>query len=211
MFRVFFQNKFNYSIEPLLSLRQSTSAKICYRHDLTFLKYGKTLTQSISNRFVINSNYYRSYKNLRRCYINMLRANFCSRTPSSLKLWGLNNFDNKNFFVLYEKDKLFYDLDYALVWRASQVNSLFNLATTITKKKKKYTFKSRTFYITPSKRLLFVWRWLSVFMRTLYVKGSPRRFSLKPGLENFLVAPEDSHIITKFKLRIYKIYLLRIV
>lgn len=66
----------------------------------------------------------------------MLRANFCSRTPSSLKLWGLNNFDNKNFFVLYEKDKLFYDLDYALVWRASQVNSLFNLATTITKKKK---------------------------------------------------------------------------
>jgi hypothetical protein len=45
----------------------------------------------------------------------MLRANFCSRTPSSLKLWELNNFDNKNFFVLYEKDKLFYDLDYALV------------------------------------------------------------------------------------------------
>ena len=106
MFRVFFQNKFNYSIEPLLSLRQSTSAKICYRHDLTFLKYGKTLTQSISNRFVINSNYYRSYKNLRRCYINMLRANFCSRTPSSLKLWELNNFDNKNFFVLYEKAEL---------------------------------------------------------------------------------------------------------
>lgn len=211
MFRLFFKNKFYYSIESLLLLRQNTSSKICYREDLTFLKYNKTLTQSIANRFVINSNYYRSYKNLRQCYINMLRANFCIRTPSSLKAWELNNFDNKNFFLLYEKDKAFYDLDHALVWRASQINSLFNLATTITKKKKKYTFKSRTFYITPNKRLLFVWKWLSVFMRTLYVQGSPRKFALKFGLENFLIAPDNSHILTKFKLRIYKIYLLRII
>ena len=125
-----------YSIEPLLQLRQTTSAKVCYRQDLTFLKYSKNLTQSISNRFVINSNYYRSYKNLRQCYINMLRANFCNKTPHLLKPWILNNFDNKAFFLLYEKDKAFYDLDYALIWRASQINSLFNLATTITRKKK---------------------------------------------------------------------------
>jgi hypothetical protein len=211
MFRLFFKNINKYSIEPLLHLRQTTSAKVCYRQDLTFLKYSKNLTQSISNRFVINSNYYRSYKNLRQCYINMLRANFCNKTPHLLKPWILNNFDNKAFFLLYEKDKAFYDLDYALIWRASQINSLFNLATTITRKKKKYTFKSRTFYITPSKRLLFVWKWFSVFMRTLYVKGLPRKFSLKTGLENFLIAPDNAHVITKFKLRIYKIYLLRIV
>ncbi len=48
-------------------------------------------------------------------------------------------------------------------------------------------------------------------MRTLYVQGSPRKFALKFGLENFLIAPDNSHILTKFKLRIYKIYLLRII
>lgn len=47
-------------------------------------------------------------------------------------------------------------------------------------------------------------------MRTLHVKGLPRHTGLIKGLENFLLAPDSLHVVNKFKLKIYKLYLFRI-
>ena len=183
---------------------------MCFRDDINFLKLKNSLTQSISNRLVIRSDYYRSYKDLRQCYIYMMRANLMTKTPTHYQKFLLTTFDNKKFLSVLSKVNMHKDLDYALTWRASQVNALFNLATTARKKKKKLIFTHRTFYIKPQKRLFFVCKCICIFMRNLYVKGLPRHTGLIKGLENFLLAPDSLHVVNKFKLKIYKLYLFRI-
>lgn len=210
MIRYNFFIHYNYSIDPLLNVRNVVSSKICYKKSLYFLKFKPSLTKSLSNRIAVRSNFRLSYFNLREYYIKSLRANFTSIiTPESIPyLW--TTFDNKKFLTLYSKTTLTRELDYTLLWRGSQTNALFNLATTITKKKKKYQFKHRTFFIFTKKRLLFVWRWLKIFIRSTHVKGVPRKISLIKSLENFLLAPDDSQMISIFKLQVYKLHLLRI-
>lgn len=201
--------KYNYTIEPVLNLRKTTSLKVCFRRELEFLKVKNSLTQSIANRLVINSDFYRSYKDLRFCYINLLRYTLINPLIK-YDVHNFSHFDKKDFIIHLQKTGMNMDLDYILTAKANQVNSLFNLATKITKKRKKVTYSHRAFYLKPEKRLLFVWKWLAVFIRSLQVKGTPRCLSLTNGLENFLMAPENSHTITKFKHKIYKLYLLRI-
>jgi len=207
----FFKVRYTYSIEPLLNLRRSTSLKICYRPRLSFLRVKNSLAQSLSNRIVYRSNFRRSYKNIRMCYVKILRAFFCKNCPDNLLPYLFSNLDNSNFLNLINKTKSSIELDYTMFWRGCQVNAMFNIATKITKKKKKFIYNHRTFYIKPDKRILFVWRWWSTFMQALPVKGVARKLALIPGMENFLVAKPDNHVITKFKYRIYKLYMLRIV
>lgn len=210
MIRFNFFISYKYSIDPLLNVRAVVSNKICYKNSLHFLKVKHSLTKSLSNRIAEKSNFRLSYFNLREYYIRSLRANFTNIiTPESIPyLW--TTFDNKKFLSLYSKTTLTRELDYILLWRANQTNALFNLATTITKKKKKYQFKHRTFFIFTKKRLLFVWRWLKIFIRSTQTKGVPHKLSLIRSLENFLLAPEESQMISIFKLQVYKLHLLRI-
>jgi hypothetical protein len=122
----------------------------------------------------------------------------------------MRDVDNTKFFLAFFKTKLMRDLDYALVWRASQVNSLFNMAVKITKKKKKYDYKKTVFFLKPKLRLLFVWRWFTVLNRCFNTKGTSRHLTTIKSLENFLIGPVDTQIISMFKLQIYKLKLLRV-
>lgn len=201
--------KYNFTVEALSNLRQLTCSKICYKKKLTFLKNRVNLTNSISNRLVLNSRFLRSYKNVRRYYLSVLRANFSLGLPLNYLNYYLRNFDNKKYLIMYSKTHFMKEFDYVLLWKALQMNSLFNIATTITKKKKKLFFKKRVFFILPKKRLLFVWKWLSVFIRVNAVKGVPNHLSLIKSFENFLMAPDNVQVLNSYKLQIYKLQLLR--
>lgn len=210
MFWNLLQVRYSYTVESLIYVRKVVSSKICYKKSLHFLVYKYSLTQSLSNRLVDRSNYYQSYKLLRQYYVATLRANFTKQIfgPYQSYLW--TTFDNKKFLSLYLKTGLAREFDYTLLWRATQFNSLFNLATTITKKKKRYHYKHRTFFIANEKRLLFVWRWLKTFLYTLRVKSVSKKLTVIRGFENFLLAPDNANVINLFKLQIYKLHLLRI-
>ena len=182
---------------------------MCFKKKLNFLKLRVNLTNSMSNRVVINSNFLKSYRNLRRYYLRLLRANFSLGLPLKYLNYYLSTFDNKKYLIMYSKTHFMKEFDYVLLWKALQTNSLFNVAVNITKKKKKFIFKKRVFFILPKKRLLFVWKWLSVFIRVNNVKGVPRELSLINGFENFLMAPDNSQVLNAYKLQIYKLQLLR--
>lgn len=209
MFRNFL-NKNYYSIDGLLNTRALISAKVCYRADLNFLKYRTSLAQSMSNRLVIRGNYLRSYIDLRSFFISHLRANFGRMLPPSLVPYFFKNFDNKKFLLLYLKTKLTCELDYTLHWKANQINSLFNIATLVTKKKKKIQYKQRVFFVKPENRLHFVWKWLNVFVRSTAVNKVPRKYILTNAFENFIHAEREDNVIFDFKLQLYKLYLMKI-
>jgi hypothetical protein len=68
------KNFYPYTTDKLAETREILSHKICYKKQLSFLKYRITLTQSMSNRLVVNGDYMRSYKNLREYYLLSLKA-----------------------------------------------------------------------------------------------------------------------------------------
>lgn len=209
MSRFFFKISYRYSIEALEKVRFITSSKTCYRKHLSFLKFRTNLTNSISNRFAYKSNFYRSYLDLRRYYIFFMRSNFTNNGYTLYPNYFSSGMENRRFMAAFVKSNFMKELDYALLWRGVQTNSLFNLSVKITKKKKKLIYTKRVFFISPGKRLLFVWKWLNVFTRILATKGVPRRLILIKSLENFLMTTDKYQVINDFKLQIYKLKLLR--
>lgn len=203
-------NKFNYTIQPLIDLKKLVNLKTCYRKELIWLKYKISLTNSLSNRLVYESQFYRSYKNTREYYIFTLRANFTENLATKYIPYFLDTFDNKNFLSIYFQKQNVKEFDFLLYWRGSQTNSLFNIKTTIKKKRKKISYKHTVYFIKPDKRILFVWKWLNIFIRSINVKNVPRKLFLIKGFENFFMAPESSQAINNFKLQIYKLKLLRV-
>lgn len=210
MFRKF-KCLLSYSSEKLALNREITCHKVCYKPKLNFLKYRISLTNSLSNRIVYRSQYLRSYKDLRYYYTNILRANFLNFMLDEYKLYLWKNFKNKDFLLLYSKKPSTKNLDHALLWRGEQTNSLFNVRSKILRKKKKNYIRHRVFFISGHKRLLFVWRWLSIFIKCSVSKKVPRKFSLIPSIDNFLLAPQNSQIINEFKLHVYKLKLVRVI
>lgn len=156
MLRIVFKNTVFYSIESLARIRRLSSLKVCYRPELEFLKLRITLSRSISNRLVYRSNYLRSYKNIRNYYVSLLRGNFTEKLNPVYQAYTDIRVDSRKFMSAYSKTKLMKELDYAMMWRGVQTNSLFNVAFKVTKKRKKYTFKQRVLFINPKRRLLFV-------------------------------------------------------
>lgn len=198
-----------YSTEHLADIRNNYSKQTCYIPQLEQLKLKKTLTNSISNRLVFNSQFYRSYLNTRHYYTKLLRANFCKQTAKHYEIYKLINFDNRSYKLAYNQYQSFKDFDNALLWRASQINSLFSLRQSITKKRKKLFVKQHVHFIPVEKRLLFVWKWLAMTIRAVTVKKTPRHYALIAGFENFLIAPKETHLVTNFKFKIYKLHAVR--
>ena len=154
---LFRSTQYTYSIEHLAKVREITSLKTCYKTELDFLKYRISLVRSLSNRMVYRGNYMTSYKIIRTCYINFMRANLCDNLTEETAPYLMRDVDNTKFFLAFFKTKLMRELDYALVWRGSQTNALFNMKIEITRKKKrKFTYKKTVFFIRPKLRLLFV-------------------------------------------------------
>jgi len=202
------ENKTNYVCKNLAIVRKNYSLKICFKTSLTFLKYKNSITNSLSNRLTIKSNYMRSYKNVCQYYTKTLRSSFLK-----------NNLKFKNYELSAASKNLLLkaligrssikNFDILLLWKAVQVNSLFNVKITTKKKRKKYFYSYRVFYINPKKRILFVWKWLNISLRTLNVKKVKRHIPLIVGFNNFFFSSLDTHIVTKFKHQVYKLQLLR--
>lgn len=194
--------------KSLATIRKNYSLKTCYKQSLIFLKNKISITNSLSNRLVIRSDYRRSYKNVSEYYIKTLRSNFL-KNNTKLKSYELTAI-NKNLLcrALIGRSSI-KNFDILLLWKATQINSLFNVKITTKKKRKKYYYTHRVFYINPKKRILFVWKWLSVFLRTLNVKKVKKHLPLIPGFNNFFFATTDNHVVTKFKHQVYKLQLLR--
>lgn len=205
----YFNIKFYYTTEHLAEIRKSYSKQTCFRTQLNWLKFKKTLTNSISNRLVFNSQFYRSYLNTRHYYTKLLRANFCKKLAPKYAIYNLSNFDNRAYKLAYYQYQSFKDFDNALLWRASQINSLFSLRQSITKKRKKLFVKQHVHFIPVEKRLLFVWKWLNMTIKAVTVKNTPRHYALIAGFENFLAAPKETHLVTIFKFKIYKLHAVR--
>lgn len=208
MFR-YFKINFLYTTEHLAEIRNNYSKQTCFRSQLNWLKFKKTLTNSLSNRLVFNSQFYRSYLNTRHYYTKLLRANFCKKTSKTNQIYKLTNFDNRAYKLAYYQYQSFKDFDNALLWRASQINSLFSLRQSITKKRKKLFIKQHVHFIPVEKRLLFVWKWLIMTIKAVTVKKTPRHYALIAGFENFLAAPKETHLVTIFKFKIYKLHAVR--
>ena len=203
------QNQKFYSTEHLSVIRNSYSKKICFRPLLSFLKFQKTLTNSVSNRLVTRSQFYRSYLNTRFYYTNLLRANFCLKLAPNYEIYKLQTLDSRKFILAYKQHNSLKDFDNALLWRANQINSLFSLRSSITKKRKKLFVKQHVHFIPQYKRLLFVWKWLTTFLRVLPIQKMPKHYALIPGFENFLIAPKQTHIVSSFKFKVYRIHATR--
>ena len=208
MIRNFFTHV-SYSTEHLAEIRNNYSKQTCFRPTLHWLKFKKTLTNSLSNRLVFNSQFYRSYLNTRHYYTKLLRANFCAKTSKTHEIYKLTNFDNRSYRLAYHQYQSFRDFDNALLWRASQINSLFSLRQSITKKRKKLFVKQHVHFIPVEKRLLFVWKWLTMTVKAVTVKKTPRHYALIAAFENFLVAPKETHLVTTFKFKVYKLHAVR--
>lgn len=202
------ENKTNYVCKNLAIIRKNYSLKTCFKPSLIFLKNKISITNSLSNRLVVKSNYRCSYKNVSEFYIKTLRSNFL-KNNFKFKNYELNSI-SKNLLskALIGRGSI-KNFDILLLWKATQINSLFNVKITTKKKRKKYYYSYRVFYINPKKRILFVWKWLSISLRTLNVKKVKRHLPLIPGFNNFFFASTDNHIITKFKYQVYKLQLLR--
>lgn len=202
------KSKTNYVCKNLATIRKNYSLKTCYKQSLIFLKNKISITNSLSNRLVIRSDYRHSYKNVSEYYIKTLRSNFL-KNNIKFKSYELTAV-NKNLLcrALIGRGSI-KNFDILLLWKATQINSLFNVKITTKKKRKKYYYTHRVFYINPKKRILFVWKWLSVFLRTLNVKKVKKHLPLIPGFNNFFFATADNHVVTKFKHQVYKLQLLR--
>lgn len=202
------ENKTNYVCKNLAIVRKNYSLKICFKTSLTFLKYKNSITNSLSNRLTIKSNYMRSYKNVCQYYTKTLRSSFL-KNNLKFKNYELSAASKNLLFKALIGRSSIKNFDILLLWKAVQVNSLFNVKITTKKKRKKYFYSYRVFYINPKKRILFVWKWLNISLRTLNVKKVKRHIPLIVGFNNFFFSSLDTHIVTKFKHQVYKLQLLR--
>jgi hypothetical protein len=102
------ENKTNYVCKNLAIVRKNYSLKICFKTSLTFLKYKNSITNSLSNRLTIKSNYMRSYKNVCQYYTKTLRSSFLK-----------NNLKFKNYELSAASKNLLFK---ALIGRSSIKN-----------------------------------------------------------------------------------------
>lgn len=129
--------KYNYTCANLALLRKNYSLKICYKKPISFLKYKISISHSLSNRLTIRSNYLRSYKNVMEFYVKFLRGNFLNNFQNKYSFYKLNQVQKNYFSKLFINQNSMRTFDFLLIWRAAQINSLFNVRITSKKKKKK--------------------------------------------------------------------------
>ena len=203
--------KYTYTSVNLAYLRSKYNLRICFKNtSLSFLHKQDTITKGLSNRIVIRSNYIRSYKQLRYFYTWLLRVNLTGYVNRNSSTYTFKSKDISYFLESYKRSlHAFNDLDRVLIWRASQINSIFKIIYKEKRKKKQYIYTSRLQFVPPHKRILIVWRWLNVLIRSYAIKDKKWQNALLPSLENFLTSHSSNNILVDLKLYVYKIKLLR--
>ena len=150
--------RFSYTTDNLAEFRKLYNLRICYQNNLKFLHKQDLISKNLSNRIVRHSKFIRSYKELKSFFVHSLRINFIDNISLQENFYKFN-YKNINFFLeAREKYISMNDLDRCLVWRAKQLNSIFNLKKKEQKKKKIYIYTSRIFFHKPEKRILLAWR-----------------------------------------------------
>ena len=131
--------RYNYSTDNLAALRSKYNLSICYREKFFFLVKQRLISKNLSNRIVIKSNFLKSYKQLKRYYIARLKKLFLhlDYTDKYMCGYSVQYKDISYFLNTYHQFKSLNCLDRALLWRANQLNSIFKINFTETKKKKK--------------------------------------------------------------------------
>ena len=135
---MFWVVQYKYSTDNLAALREKYNLSVCYRDKFTFLKYQKQISQNLSNRITYRSNFLHSYKQLKRYYIARLKKLFLNSLYTTKYLYNYTpeTKDISFFLNIYRQYVSLNCLDRALVWRASQINSIFKISYTEKKKKK---------------------------------------------------------------------------
>ena len=131
--------QFTYTTSNLAVLRDKYNLSVCYRQNYKFLISQKTVTKNLSNRIAIHSNFIRSYRQLRKYYLARLKHIFLDNSYNNKNLFNYSSTykDISYFYNVYKQFKSLNCLDRALLWRATQINSIFKINYTEKKKKKK--------------------------------------------------------------------------
>lgn len=207
LFRV--TNFSQYSTEQLASARAETAKSICFKPDLAFLKLHKNLTRSLSNRTTRGSKFIKGYLNVRKWYINHQRATHCAGDHPNRELYLFKNLKNRDFIEAYWEFNYLRNFDNVLLWRGRTIESIFNIKISYTRKRKKEYFDEVVYYLNPTQRINFPWKWLARSIQAFYSKEVPFKASATPPLENFLCAPKEQHIILGFKQKAYRLFAIR--
>lgn len=198
-------SKYFYITKSIAQLRNLYNLKMCYKSHLNHLKYKTNFSLSLSNRLTINSNYYRSFKDLQYFYILYLRSNF-SKTSKLLE-YRFKSFNNYYFINNYKQYLALNDINRVITWRLLQLNSIFKIYISLKKKKKKLLYTSRLKFINQKYRILISWTWLKYFIKSYSDKSNLKK--LHYTLDNFFTMPEQKHVLTDIKFSVYKLQLLR--
>lgn len=150
--------KYFYTTNNLACLREKYNLSVCFNPHINFIKNQKTIAKGLSNRIAIRSNFIKSYRQLKFFYIARLRKiflniNYVDRYSFRAET---QTADISFFLNTYKQFKSLNCLDRALLWRATQINSIFNITHVEKKKKKKLIYSSRISFTTPHKRILTV-------------------------------------------------------
>ena len=196
-----------YSSVAIGSIREIYNLKMCYKKHLTFLKYKDNFSKYLSNRIVKRSNYLRSYKDLNYFYVLYLRSNLINNQFTKRFTKRFNTKDASTFLYAYNQYLGLNDLNRALLWKLTQIDSMFKLRTTSLKYKKKNFYVNRIAFIKSKYRILISWTWLKLFIKSFNQRDNIDR--LHKSLENFLTSKDDKHVITQIKYDVYRLQLLR--
>lgn len=190
-------NLFTYSTDKLAMNREIYSLKICYKKHLNFIKNQNNINKTISNKLVKNSNYYYSFKNLNSFYVYYLQNIIIKK----------NSFNNSLFSILYKKNSSLNDINRMFLWVALKNLPIFKIKLESIKKKKYKIINSSVYFIKPEKRILIIWSWLNLLIKSFSKKSIKKQLEL--SFNNFLIQNEENSIIFNIKIQVYKLNLLR--
>lgn len=201
---VFFYNK---NTLYLGNIRPAYSKKLVHSKQLTFLNLRVTPTSRLTTLLLRDGNYLRLYKFLRQYYILLLRANLLPHTPTKLEAYNFDDKAKKELQQLCKQHVSLYNFDYILLWRLFLIDPLFRLHF-IRQQKLKHS-QLRITFLPKMRRVFLVWRWIKYFFKSHTTKLAPVN-TTHGGLQHFITAPQEKHILTLLKLQSYRLYLTRL-
>lgn len=201
--------KFFYMSGELAKYRAQIPQPICFSNQLSFLKLRRTLTRSLANRACLGSKFNKHYLLLQSWFINQQRNAHTKNGLPNKDFFAFTQNCQSGFKETYNRWYCMRNLDVALLWRAKQIESIFNIKISTTRRRKKTYHTEVVYYLHPSRRINFCWRWLALFIKTLYIKDVNKSYSFTPVLENFLLTTNKDNTIYKFKQKAYRLFAVR--
>lgn len=185
--------KYKFCIITILSNRQHTQEKLCYKKKYKFLNLKQTATQQLSTRLMKRGNYLKIYKVVKKYYYMRVLRDLFHTIPMS-----------SNFMFFFNKYQSFRDFDRVLHWKYSMLDCMFSAKTRKTKKNKKKINTIGLVFITGLKRSLFCLSLLKyVILLQLRRKHKNLNFDYLTPIFSYLMHDRQNPVIS-LKYKIYK-------